>query len=267
MYKTRLFTFTTFLVIFALCIPLNVQAKTEYIESESVSSLELVSIDVSKEKVPLEEASTETYMNKISTTVKRKVGKWKKNYYAKERTTKIITKNKYEKYYKGKDYKYVFTKTFIQHEVSFYPTGKKDLSPKIKKKIGQGLSNAFSKRGYKINYSAMETVKFSIMNKKINCSSEKELIRQMGEFLSLLNNNFCYTSRFRKIYKEERGNFFGEIKRDCFGVEEDISSLNIYFGRCYELYLSSPREMKNLMPKTYIAIDDCVKAINKKYLK
>lgn len=249
------------LVILTMLLVLTSTTVTAQAKEKEIEQADNVSTH--KVKINLPEKSNKTYKKRISKkVVSKKVGKLKKGYYVDTRNEKTTTVIIYEQYYSGKSYMYLITKTIETEKTIYWISGKKNLSPKIKKKVGKGVSNAFSKRGWTVKYNVYDnSSSLNTFNKKINFYDDASLIRQIGQFISVINNNFSYQKRFQKVFKEEKANYFGADSLKA------VSNSDNYFSYCYELYINEPSRMKNFLPRSYIAIDDCVKKINEKYWK
>ncbi len=228
---------------------------------ESDFSMQAFGDKVTKKKVSLKEPAKRSYKKVLPSKTDIKKGKLKKSYYLKERTDKIVVVKKYEKYTKGKRYKVVVTTKFYIDRTSWWLTGKTDLSPNIRRKVGRGLSNAFSKRGYKAEFSMWEGNHLSIKDSILYFDSEDDLLFTLGEFLSVINDNAAYSNSFFKIYEEEKNAYCGKARDKKLAISSSLD----YFKYSYSIYLSNASRMKRNMPKTYIFIDDCVKSVNKRY--
>lgn len=247
------------LIIMAILIivPVNTSATAE----EKKSETEVLSTSTSTQKVckKLKKKSKKTYTKEISISTDITVNSTKDiTYYTKEQEKTETVTRKYAQYYKGKKYKHVFTEKTISKEKVIIQTDKTDLSPEIIKTVGNDFAKAFSKIGFTVDYwgENKDNSYLSISKKVLYCYNDESLLHQLGYFLSLINDNKCYTAKFIKIYEEEKTKYYGSDK----GVAQESSGE--FFACCFQLYLATPNELKTNMPKTYGIIEECMNAIN-----
>ena len=180
------------------------------------------------------------------------------SYYLKEQVRTSTVTKKYAKYYKGKKYKHIITEKTTTREKITCQSNKTDLSPEIQGKIGSDLAKAFQETGFTVDYwqGYKDNSYLSVSKKIIKCFNDESLLHQIGYFLSLINNNKCYTAEFIKVYEEEKTKYFGTDKGTA------LESSGEFFTSSYNLFLTQPDEFKKQMPKTYKIIEDCVNAVN-----
>lgn len=259
--KLRFFICVELILIFVFSAYLvHAEAKDN---NKSISEVLSKSTTTTKRRENIKKKSKSTYKRKNILSKKTiKIKNIKRNYYVNVQDRTTITLKSYEQFYKDKKYKdIVIKKTTVKEKVTF-ATEKTGLSPAVKKIIGPDLSKAFSKVGFKVDYKpGYRESSFSVKKKKIQCFSDESLVHEIGYFLSLINDQKCYTPEFIKIYEEEKASYFGTDKGTA------MQDSGEYFACCYQQYLSNPNELKAKMPKSYRVIEDCLNAVDSDLIK
>lgn len=251
-----------YIVVLLLIIMVSVNNTTSFaVAAEVTSASEILSTSTSTTKVTkkLKKKAKKTYTRQISTSTDVTVNSTKNiSYYIKKTEQVSTVTRKYVKYYKGKKYKHIFTEKVSTKEKITSQSGKTDLSPEIQGKIGSDLARAFQETGFTVDYWSgyKDSSYLSVSKKKIKCFNDESLLHQLGYFLSLINDNKCYTAMFIKVYEEEKTKYFGADKGTA------LESSGEFFACCYQLFLTEPSKFKEQMPKVYKIIEDCVNAVN-----
>ncbi len=247
-----------FLAIMLIIISVDTAS---FAAAEEKSESEIISTSTSTSKVTkkLKKKAKKTYVKEISVSTDI-ISETEKDvsYYIKEKLKTTVVTRKYAKYYKGKKYRHVITEKRTTKEKVLTQSGNTDLSPEIQGKIGSDLTKAFQEIGFTVDYWSgyKDDSYLSISKKKLKCYNEESLLHQMGYFLSLINDNRCYTASFIKIYEDEKSKYFGSDKGSA------LESAGEFFSCCYNLFLTDTAKFKEQMPKSYKVIEDCVNAVN-----
>lgn len=243
-----------FVPVVSLSVSVSAIAEEEKLETEVLST----STSTKKVRKKLKKKAKKTYTKEISVSTDVTVNSTKDiTYYTKEQEKTETVTRKYAQYYEGKKFKHILTEKVVSKEKVILQSGNTDLSPDIIKTVGNDLAKAFNETGFTVDYWYENTDSYLSSSRKVlYCYNDYSLIHQLGYFLSLINDNKCYTAKFIKVYEEEKTKYYATDKGSA------LESSGEFFACCYNLFISEPAKFKENMPKSYKVIEDCVNAVN-----
>lgn len=163
--------------------------------------------------------------------------------------TKMITSKKTT--VKTKKYKRSKKSINIGTVKSIVPKNVYKKFPKSKCKIIINKKDTYFKK-YKGTVAYYDADKNKIVLKEF---SKRDLLHELGHWVSHHTGDFAYSSKFKKIYKSEKKKFKGH------NAKYVRSSQGEFYAGCFYEYCTNPSNLKKYCPMTYNFIKKSIKSL------